>query len=147
MAEDVVFTPVRQLAEGLRPRRLSPVALAEKFLERLERLGPRYNAVVTITRELALDAGARAERGDRGRALPRAAARHPLRRQGPAGDAGGIPTTWGAAPFRDQRFDYDATVVRKLRGPARCWSPSSPWSSWRAGSATPAQRLVHRARA
>ena len=29
MAEDVVFTPVRQLAEGLRTRRLSPVALAE----------------------------------------------------------------------------------------------------------------------
>ena len=28
MAEDVVFTPVRQLAEGIRARRLSPVALA-----------------------------------------------------------------------------------------------------------------------
>src|SRR5205807_5998231 len=28
--------------------------------------------------------------------------------------SGGIPTTWGAAPFRHQRFDYDATVVRRL---------------------------------
>ena len=28
---------------------------------------------------------------------------------------GGIPTTWGAAPFRERRFDYDATVIRKLR--------------------------------
>src|SRR5262249_62226482 len=28
--------------------------------------------------------------------------------------SGGIPTTWGAAPFREQRFDRDATVVRKL---------------------------------
>jgi hypothetical protein len=28
MAEDVVFTPVRQLAEGIRARRLSPVTLA-----------------------------------------------------------------------------------------------------------------------
>jgi aspartyl-tRNA(Asn)/glutamyl-tRNA(Gln) amidotransferase subunit A len=27
----------------------------------------------------------------------------------------GIPTTWGAPPFRDQVFDYDATVIRKLR--------------------------------
>ena len=26
----------------------------------------------------------------------------------------GIPTTWGAAPFRDQAFAADATVVRKL---------------------------------
>ncbi len=24
------------------------------------------------------------------------------------------PTTWGASPFREQTFDYDATVVRKL---------------------------------
>jgi aspartyl-tRNA(Asn)/glutamyl-tRNA(Gln) amidotransferase subunit A len=28
--------------------------------------------------------------------------------------SGGIPTTWGAAPFRGQTFDYDATVVRRL---------------------------------
>ena len=28
--------------------------------------------------------------------------------------AGGIPTTWGAEPFRDQQFEYDATVVAKL---------------------------------
>ncbi len=27
----------------------------------------------------------------------------------------GIPTTWGSEPFRDQVFDYDATVIRKLR--------------------------------
>ncbi len=25
------------------------------------------------------------------------------------------PTTWGAAPYKDQRFDFDATVIRKLR--------------------------------
>ncbi|MCV4626236.1 amidase family protein, partial [Escherichia coli] len=25
------------------------------------------------------------------------------------------PTTWGAAPYKDQRFDYDATVIRRLR--------------------------------
>src|SRR5262249_56467963 len=27
----------------------------------------------------------------------------------------GIPTTWGAAPFRNRVIDEDATVVRKLR--------------------------------
>src|SRR5947207_10834431 len=25
-----------------------------------------------------------------------------------------MPTTWGAAPYRDQQFAYDATVIRKL---------------------------------
>ena len=29
--------------------------------------------------------------------------------------AKGAPTTWGAPPYRDQRFDEDATVVTKLR--------------------------------
>jgi aspartyl-tRNA(Asn)/glutamyl-tRNA(Gln) amidotransferase subunit A len=27
----------------------------------------------------------------------------------------GIPTTWGAEPYKDQVFDYDATIIRKLR--------------------------------
>src|SRR3989440_10049331 len=27
----------------------------------------------------------------------------------------GIPTTWGAEPYRDQVFDHDATVVQNLR--------------------------------
>ena len=41
VTDEVVFAPVRALAEGVRTRRLSPVALAELFLGRLERLGPR----------------------------------------------------------------------------------------------------------
>ena len=91
MPEDVVFTPVRRLGELLRERRLSPVALAETFLDRLERLGPRYNAVVTVTRDRALEQARRAEARDRGRPLPRAAARHPVRRQGPARHLGRHP--------------------------------------------------------
>jgi aspartyl-tRNA(Asn)/glutamyl-tRNA(Gln) amidotransferase subunit A len=56
-----VFRPLRELAAAIREQRLSPVALAETFLERLERLGPRYNAVVTVTRERALREARRAE--------------------------------------------------------------------------------------
>ena len=61
MAEDVVFVPVRRLGALIRERRLSPVALAETFLDRLERLGPRYNAVVTVTRARAREQARRAE--------------------------------------------------------------------------------------
>ena len=112
-AADAVFVPVRELGERIRTRGLSPVALAELFLDRLERLGPRYNAVVTLTRERALAEARRAE-------AEIAAGRY----RGPlhgipygAKDllaTAGIPTTWGAAPFRDQTFAADATVVRKL---------------------------------
>ncbi|MGH7399818.1 MAG: amidase family protein, partial [Candidatus Rokuibacteriota bacterium] len=114
MAEDVVFTPVRQLAEGIRAGRLSPVALAETFLDRLERLGPRYNAVVTVTRARALEQARRAE-------AEIAAGRYrgplhgiPYGAKDLLATSGGIPTTWGAAPFKDRCFDFDATAIRKL---------------------------------
>jgi len=114
MAEDVVWSPVRRLAEGIRSRRLSPVALAETFLDRLERLGPRYNAVVTVTRARALEQARRAETE-----IAAGSYRGPLHGV-PYGakdllaTSGGIPTTWGASPFKDRVFDFDATAIRKL---------------------------------
>ena len=62
MSESPVFLPLRRLAELVRTRHVSPVALAEIFLHRLEALGPRYNAVVTLTRERAMEQAQRAER-------------------------------------------------------------------------------------
>ena len=114
MAEDVVFQPVRTLAEGVRTRRLSSVKLAEIFLDRLERLGPRYNAVVTVTRDRAMEQARRAE-------AEVAAGRYrgplhgiPYGAKDLLATSGGIPTTWGAAPFKDRVFDFDATVILKL---------------------------------
>ncbi|HXJ77049.1 MAG TPA: amidase [Candidatus Methylomirabilis sp.] len=114
MSENPVFLPVRQLAELVRTRAISPVELAETFLDRLETLGPTYNAVVTVTRKRALAEARRAEREI-------AAGRYrghlhgiPYGAKDLLATSGGIPTTWGAAPFREQRFDFDATVIRKL---------------------------------
>jgi aspartyl-tRNA(Asn)/glutamyl-tRNA(Gln) amidotransferase subunit A len=90
------------------------VALAETFLERLERLGARYNAVVTITRERALREARRAEAE-----IAAGRWRGPLHgipygAKDLLATAGGIPTTWGAAPLRAQRLDFDATVIGRL---------------------------------
>jgi aspartyl-tRNA(Asn)/glutamyl-tRNA(Gln) amidotransferase subunit A len=109
-----VFASVRDLAARVRTRALSPVALAEAFLERLETRGGRYNAVVTVTRERALEQARRAERE-----IAAGAQRGPLHgipygAKDLLATSGGIPTTWGAAPFREQRFEFDATVVEKL---------------------------------
>src|SRR4029450_9574409 len=113
-SEDVVFQPVRVLAEGVRTRRLSPVMLAETFLDRLERLGARYNAVVTVTRDRALEQARRAE-------SEIAAGRYrgplhgiPYGAKDLLATSGGIPTTWGAAPFKDRVFDFDATAILRL---------------------------------
>src|SRR5262245_26642846 len=112
--EATVFLSVRELGNRIRVGRLSPVALTEPYLDRLQKIGPRLNAVVTITRELALQQARDAERD-----IKAGNHRGPLHGI-PYGlkdlvATRGIPTTWGAEPFRKQVFDCDATVTRKLR--------------------------------
>lgn len=110
---DVLFGTVRELSEAIRARRLSPVELAQAYLERLEQLGPRLGAVVTITRERALREARAAEQE-----IAAGRWRGPLHGV-PYGvkdllATTGDPTTWGAEPYRDQRFNFDATVVDRL---------------------------------
>ena len=108
------FLPVRELASRIRSKKLSPVELTTGCLDRLETLGPKYNAVVTVMREPALAEARQAEKdiaGGRYKGLL-----HGI----PYGAkdlvaAKGAPTTWGAAPYKDQRFDYDATAIVRLR--------------------------------
>src|SRR5215510_7577903 len=57
----VVFTPIRELQTLVQTRQVSPVELTETFLARLETLGPRYNAVATVTRQRALQQARQAE--------------------------------------------------------------------------------------
>lgn len=113
-AEELLWMPVRALSEGLRAGRIDPVALAEACLARLERFGPALGAVVTLTRERALEE-ARAARDE----LRAGRWRGPLHGV-PYGAkdliaAAGYPTTWGAQPYREQRFEEDATVVARLK--------------------------------
>jgi aspartyl-tRNA(Asn)/glutamyl-tRNA(Gln) amidotransferase subunit A len=114
LEEGVTFLPVRDLAARIRDRKLSPVALTEGVLDRLEKLGPRFNAVVTVMRESALAEARTAERE-----IAAGTYKGPLHGV-PYGvkdllATRGAPTTWGAAPFREQTFDYDATAVTRLR--------------------------------
>ncbi|MGE5192945.1 MAG: amidase [Deltaproteobacteria bacterium] len=111
---DVAFASLPALGRGLRTKQFTSVELTEFFLDRLETIGPRLNAVVTVTRERALAEAAQADRDlaegkDRGplHGIPYGAKDLLATR--------GIPTTWGAAPFRDRVIDEDATVIRRLR--------------------------------
>ncbi|HJQ32150.1 MAG TPA: amidase [Pyrinomonadaceae bacterium] len=111
---ETLYAPVTELAAQIRARRLSPVELAEAYLQRLETTGKRLNAVAFIMRETALGEARQAEDEIR-----RGRYRGPLH-----GVPFGVkdlcatreaPTTWGATPYKEQRFDYDATVVTRLR--------------------------------
>lgn len=111
---DVFFHSVRTLSERIRKRELSPVALTETYLDRLEKTGRALEAVVTVTRDFAL-CEARAAEDE----IAAGRLRGPLHGI-PYGvkdllATAGYPTTWGAGPLRDQRFDFDAAVVRRLR--------------------------------
>lgn len=114
VGDDVLFASVREQGRLLAARSLSSVELTTAYLERLETIGPRLGAVVTVTRDLAL---AQARQADAERAA--GTVRGPLHGI-PYGAKDllatkGIPTTWGAEPYRDQVFDFDATVVERLR--------------------------------
>lgn len=114
LSDDILFASVRELAGLIRGRKLSATALTEACLDRLEKIGPKLGAVVTLTRVLALKEAIEADRE-----IKEGKYRGPLHGI-PYGvkdllATKGIPTTWGAQPFREQVFDHDATVVRKLR--------------------------------
>ncbi|XVQ16267.1 amidase [Spirillospora sp. CA-255316] len=51
-----------RLAAAIRSRELSPVEVADHYLERIERLNPRLGAYVTVTAERAREEAARAEK-------------------------------------------------------------------------------------
>jgi aspartyl-tRNA(Asn)/glutamyl-tRNA(Gln) amidotransferase subunit A len=113
MDDSVFFATITELNDRLRKREFSAVELARAFCDRLEKLGPRYNALALLLRESAV-AQARDVDGD----LKRGRSRGPL--QGVPWGAkdllavAGQVTTWGARPYAAQVFDFDATVVRKL---------------------------------
>jgi aspartyl-tRNA(Asn)/glutamyl-tRNA(Gln) amidotransferase subunit A len=114
MNVDTLFTSLADLSGQLRTRKVSAVELTHACLQRLETLGPQYNALATLTRELAEQQAKEADAN-----FQRGHVASPL--QGiPFGvkdllATKGIRTTWGSEPFRDQVFDYDATVIEKLR--------------------------------
>jgi aspartyl-tRNA(Asn)/glutamyl-tRNA(Gln) amidotransferase subunit A len=97
----------------MRARKISPVELTESYLARSESLGPKLNAYATITRELALKQARAAEAE-----IAAGHYRGPLHGV-PYGlkdliAVEGYPTTWGAKPFANQKFNYNATLVDKL---------------------------------
>jgi Asp-tRNA(Asn)/Glu-tRNA(Gln) amidotransferase A subunit family amidase len=112
--EDLAFLPVTALAALVQKRDVSSTDMTKMYLERLKRHGPKLLNVVTLTEELALAQAAQADREIRSGRY-----RGPLHGI-PWGTKDllatkGIPTTWGAAPYQNQVFDYDATVVERLR--------------------------------
>jgi Asp-tRNA(Asn)/Glu-tRNA(Gln) amidotransferase A subunit family amidase len=111
--EDIAFAPVAQLSRWIESRKLSSERLTNIYLSRIEKFNPRLRCVITLTREHAL---AQAKQADR--EISAGKYRGPLHGI-PWGakdllDTAGIPTTYGAEPFRNRVPAKDAAVVRRL---------------------------------
>lgn len=107
------FLTISELNTALRNREISAVELTKFFGKRLEKIGPQYNALA-----LSLVKDGHKVAKDVDDELKRERFRGPL--QGipyAVKDLIAVanhPTTWGAKPFAEQVFDYNATVVDRL---------------------------------
>ena len=110
---DLAFYTIGELAELIRTRQITSMELTKFFLERLKKYDPTLHCVITLTEERALK---------QAKLMDEEIAEGKYR-----GLLHGIPfgvkdllatkdykTTWGAMPFKDQRIDEDATVIKKL---------------------------------
>jgi Asp-tRNA(Asn)/Glu-tRNA(Gln) amidotransferase A subunit family amidase len=111
--DDLAFYSVGQLGELLKTKQITSERLTQFYLDRLKKYGPKLECVVTLTEELALSQAKRADAE-----IASGHYRGPLH---------GIPygakdllatkdirTTWGAAPYTNQVFNSDATVIKRL---------------------------------
>ncbi len=111
--EELAFANIPKLAEYIRTKKVSSVALTEMYIERIRRFNPSLHFLITLTEERAM---AQAKAADA--EIASGTYRGPLHGL-PWGAKDllavkGYPTTWGASIFEHQTFDYDATVVKRL---------------------------------
>jgi len=110
---ELAFYSVRDLAELIRTRKITSVQLTQMYLERLHKFGPQLECVITFTDSLALEQAKQADKE-----IAAGNYKGPLHGI-PYGAKDllavkGYKTTWGAAPYKDQVLDYNATVIKKL---------------------------------
>jgi Asp-tRNA(Asn)/Glu-tRNA(Gln) amidotransferase A subunit family amidase len=111
--DDLAFYSIGQLGWLVRHRQITSEKLTRLCLERIRKYAPRLECIVTVTEELALQQARRADEEIRSGHY-----RGPLHGIPYAAKdllaVKGIRTTWGAAPYTNQVFETDATVIKRL---------------------------------
>ncbi|MFP4605077.1 MAG: amidase [Bacteroidales bacterium] len=109
----LAFYSVPELATLIKQRKITSEELTRIYLDRLKKYGDTLKCVITLTEELALEQARRAD--------------NEIQEGKYRGVLHGIPyglkdlitvegykTTWGAAPYKEQELDGNATVYKKL---------------------------------
>ncbi|HEX3377254.1 MAG TPA: amidase, partial [Candidatus Acidoferrales bacterium] len=106
--------PVTQLSRWIRQRKISSERLTNIYLDRLKKFDPKLRCVISLTSDLALTQAKKADAE-----IAAGKYRGPLHGI-PYGvkdllDTSGIPTTYGAEPFRNRIPAANAAVVNRLQ--------------------------------
>jgi Asp-tRNA(Asn)/Glu-tRNA(Gln) amidotransferase A subunit family amidase len=111
--DDIAFAPLTKLSRWIEHKKLTSERLTQIYLKRIEQFNPQLRCVITLTRDLALQ---QAKEADAEIAAGRY--RGPLHGIPWGGkdllDTAGIPTTYGAEPYRNRIPKDDAAVVERL---------------------------------
>jgi Asp-tRNA(Asn)/Glu-tRNA(Gln) amidotransferase A subunit family amidase len=112
--EDIAFATITQLSRWIETRKLTSERLTNIYLKRLQQFDPKLHCVITLTRDVALKQAKQADEE-----IAAGKYRGPLHGIPWGGkdllDTAGIPTTYGAEPFRNRIPTEDAVVVKRLR--------------------------------
>ena len=108
-------TPLTELADAIRAKRLSPVEVLEAYLRRIERFDGELNSIVTLDADRAMDeARAVEKRLGRGEDVgPLAGVPFAVK---DLEDVAGMRTTYGSPLFADNVAERDSLQVERLRG-------------------------------
>jgi Asp-tRNA(Asn)/Glu-tRNA(Gln) amidotransferase A subunit family amidase len=111
--EDIAFATVAQLSRWIESRQLTSERLTNIYLDRIARYDPKLRCVITLTKDHAIEQARRADTE-----IAAGHYRGPLHGI-PWGakdllDTAGIPTTYGAEPYRHRVPAANAVVVDRL---------------------------------
>jgi Asp-tRNA(Asn)/Glu-tRNA(Gln) amidotransferase A subunit family amidase len=110
---DIAFAPLSRLSRWIATRQITSERLTRIYLDRIERFDPKLRCIITLTRDLALSQAQQADRE-----IAAGHYRGPLHGIPWGGkdllDTAGIPTTYGAEPYRARVPAQDAAVVKRL---------------------------------
>ncbi|MTI83057.1 MAG: amidase [Firmicutes bacterium] len=112
--EDIYWISGRELSERIKKKEISPTEILESYIERINKVNPVINAIVTVTEEIAQTEAKRAEEA--------------VMKGAPLGLLHGIPvilkdniftkgirTTFGSKLYENFIPDKDAILVQRLR--------------------------------
>jgi Asp-tRNA(Asn)/Glu-tRNA(Gln) amidotransferase A subunit family amidase len=110
---DLAYLSVGELSELIRTRKITSTDLTKMYISRLKKYNPQLQCVITLTEDLALRQAKKADEE-----IAAGKYRGPLHGI-PYGAKDllavkGYKTTWGSVPFKNQRIDENATVIKKL---------------------------------